>query len=71
VTVIIVTTGHNADGFRKLQKTSLSRFFQTSCDGTNDHNVTVTNVLNCDFAKSGHNEDSYRKLQKSFFRWLG
>jgi hypothetical protein len=44
-------SGHNAAGFRKLQKSGFARFFQTS-------NKTVANVTICDFVKSSHNEDS-------------
>jgi hypothetical protein len=64
-------SGHNAAGFRKLQKSGFARFFQTSCD-TVSFNITktVANVTICDFVKSSHNEDSYRKLQKAFLSWL-
>jgi hypothetical protein len=51
VTATIVTSesGHNAAGFRKLQKVGFSRLF---CDGKllyykNGQNVMVTNVTNC------------------------
>jgi hypothetical protein len=75
VTVTIVTIcdsvlwrlkADNAAGFRKLQNSGFSSFWDFLWLPA----FMLQNVTILWLAKTGHNEAGYRKLQKSFFSWL-